>query len=126
MSLRDEYIKAGVIKPATPNALEPKEELPAKPNAKQKQSTKKKEKMVYSTPKPNGLWKKVMAHAEARKAKPKGTTCILCGEFIQPGKLLAHKVEVHDEKMFSTSPPHVMELPTVVFISGGSPGSKKR
>lgn len=60
--------------------------------------------------------------------KRKATTCLLCGKTVAPGKLLAHKQEVHGESIHSQMKraTHRPKSIWVSIVSGGLPGLGKR
>lgn len=56
-----------------------------------------------------------------------GVFCVLCGKLVERGKLLNHKQEVHNERMFVESPAQTPRSRNwIVVVSGGLPSLGKR
>ncbi|WP_161523940.1 hypothetical protein [Chromobacterium haemolyticum] len=143
MSLRDEYIKAGIIKPAAEKnkaefdaLVEDLERLFGVTKPLPAATKQPKKETVQPKPQPKVKAKKskrepTLADKLAARARnplpPKPLTCPLCGEGIRPGGMLDHKALKHGERAITPSPirlTHPPERP--IFVRGGSPGLKKK
>ncbi|WP_141111188.1 hypothetical protein [Chromobacterium haemolyticum] len=134
MSLRDEYIKAGIIKPAGVVA----EAVASRPRdvvglllpidrPKANQGSKAAKSPDKSFP-PKKKAAKKHSFPIAIHPKPKPLFCPLCGEKVPGGTLLEHKSLAHGESLYSrpskrTAPVYVEKA---TFVRGGAPGLKKR
>lgn len=130
MSLRDEYIKAGIIKPQSKlpdlphamTAVQPvaKQPIKAKPPTKEKPA---------KTGKGKAAPKKLSKH---NQISPKEiipdrmpVRCVLCGELIKPGKMELHKTSMHGESSAERrTPASHFEPPKAVIFRGGGTGLK--
>ncbi|NHR06699.1 hypothetical protein HA052_16035 [Chromobacterium haemolyticum] len=134
MSLRDEYIKAGIIKPAgvvaEPVARRPRDVvglvLPSD-RPKAHKGSKAAKPLEKSVP-PKKKTAKKHSFPIAIHPKPKPLFCPLCGEKVPGGTLLEHKSLAHGESLYSrrskrTAPIYVEKA---TFVQGGAPGLKKR
>ncbi|MEN6081591.1 hypothetical protein [Chromobacterium piscinae] len=138
MSLRDEYIKAGIIKPAAEKKgpefdalVKDLEQLlgVTKPLPAVAKHPKKEKVPPKTTPKGRTkksrreltLAEKLAAHT-TNPLPPKPLACPLCGEEVRPGGMLDHKAMKHGERQITPSPIREVHPPDAVFVRGGSPG----
>ncbi|WP_162788095.1 hypothetical protein [Chromobacterium haemolyticum] len=127
MSLRDEYIKAGIIKPAgmvtEAVASRPRDVVGSVLPSDRPASLKETKKSSSLVKKSNKRDLSLLIHP-----KQKPLFCPLCGEKVAGGKLLEHKNLVHGERLHSPPPKRTapLHIEKATFVRGGAPGLKKR
>lgn len=146
MSIRDEYIKAGIIKPVEKKSASSQalvDELvrlvlnqghvPNGGATKTKKAAKKPKQKVEAAPPPSSKKKKyppkplvaseIIKHRSPVHLAP--LRCPLCGEVVRWGKMEEHKISNHGESAEKPKPQSApVELPRAVFVRGGAPGLK--
>jgi len=129
MSLRDDLIKAGIIKPAGCKQQESKQITPKDVigNVLPTDLPKPEKKPAKKPSTPNRESRKL---AKIMAKYPRSTVpvvCPLCGEKVPGGTLLQHKHDAHGESIVAhtarrTAP---MYQETATFVRGGGTGLKK-
>lgn len=124
MSLREKLIAAGHIRPAKMVETTAVEVKLAEPSTQiEKPSKKPKRYKPYSDQR---LKAKLAARAKTEN-NHEPLRCPLCGDVVAKGGMLDHKAKRHDEKAIMPSPVRITHPPSrPIFVSGGSPGLKKK
>lgn len=146
MSIRDEYIKAGIIKPVEKKSesaqalidelvrVVMRHESAAGCATAKKKKNGKKSKQPIAPPAPSPSKQKrypakpltasdIIKHRSPVIQPP--LRCPLCGEAVKSGKMEEHKITKHGESATQPSPQNTPTvLPRAVFVRGGSPGLK--